>query len=173
MGWAAIAQIAIAAVGAGVSMASSRQQANAAQEAANAQQEYNNAMAQQSLNDAAYAMDEANQQAERIRRAAKSQIGAANAALAASGVKLGEGTPLEIAASINEDAELDAISYLLSGQRESERLTEQARLYGLAGQNAVNQASLNAKAATTAATGSAITSVLGTAVSNWKTTATK
>lgn len=65
----------------------------------------------------AYAADEAQQTVKNIRRAAKMQVGQANTALASSGVKLGEGTALEVDKAITENAQQDAVSAILSGTR--------------------------------------------------------
>ena len=77
-----IAMLASAAVGTVGTIYSGMQQAAAADD-----------QAQIAENNAAYEADANKQQAEKIRRMAKAQRGEANAALAASGVKLGEGTP--------------------------------------------------------------------------------
>lgn len=100
------------------------------------QKEMYNAQAQQSLNDAAYKADAYKSQAEKIRKAGKAQVGEANAALAASGVKLGEGTPLEIKKAIVQNSEEDALTALLNGSRTTTAAQEQAQLLGKAGDNA-------------------------------------
>lgn len=61
--------------------------------------------------------DAAVAQAEKIRKAARAQAGAANAALAASGVSIGEGTAVKLNEQIYEDAESDAFSTMLTGER--------------------------------------------------------
>lgn len=96
-----------------------------------------NAQAQQTLNDAAYRADAAKSQAEKIRKAGRAQVGEANAALAASGVKLGEGTPLEVQKTITQNVEEDALSAILSGKRITSSAQEESRLLGKAGKNAV------------------------------------
>ncbi len=101
------------------------------------QKEMYNAQAQQTLNDAAYRADAAKAQAEKIRRAGKAQVGEANASLAASGVKLGEGTPLEVQKSITQNSEEDALSAILSGKRTTAAAQQEAQLLGKAGDNAV------------------------------------
>ncbi len=101
------------------------------------QKEMYNAQAQQTLNDAAYRADAAKAQAEKIRRAGRAQVGEANTALAASGVKLGEGTPLEVQKTITQNSEEDALSSILSGKRTTAAAQQEAQLLGKAGDNAV------------------------------------
>lgn len=84
---------------------------------ADAQVVQNEAEKQQILKDAAYSADATKAQAEKIRRAGRFQVGEANASLAASGVKLGQGTALEIRKNINQNVEEDALSAVLSGKR--------------------------------------------------------
>lgn len=62
--------------------------------------------------------DAAVAQAEKIRKAARAQASQANAALAASGVAIGEGTALRINEQIYQDSESDAYSTLLTGVRQ-------------------------------------------------------
>lgn len=101
------------------------------------QKEAYNAQAQATLNDAAYRADAAKAQAEKIRRAGRAQVGEANASLAASGVKLGEGTPLEVKKNITQNAEEDALSAILSGKRTTDVAQKEAEMLGKAGDNAV------------------------------------
>lgn len=108
------------------------------------QKEMYNAQAQQTLNDAAYRADAAKAQAEKIRRAGRAQVGEANAALAASGVKLGEGTPLEVQKSITQNSEEDALSSILSGKRSTTAAQQEAQLLGKAGDNAVTNSQYGA-----------------------------
>lgn len=105
--------------------------------AGQAQKEQANAQAQQALNEGAYQADAYKQQADKIRRAGKAQVGETNAALAASGVKLGEGTPLELKKTIIQRSEEDAMTAILNGGRTSSAATEQASIYGKAGDAAV------------------------------------
>lgn len=85
--------------------------------AASAQADAADAQATQAANEGEYRRDAAKAQAERIRRAGRSQRSAAQAALAGSGVKLGEGTALEVDKQIATDSEKDALSAILSGDR--------------------------------------------------------
>ena len=127
------------AVSTGVSVIGQVQQGQAQKEAYNAQ-------AQQTLNDAAYKADAAKAQAEKIRKAGRAQVGEANASLAASGVKLGEGTALEVQKTITTNAEEDALSAMLSGKRITQSAQQEADLLGTAGDNAVNSSVLGAGA---------------------------
>jgi hypothetical protein len=104
--------------------------------AGQAQKEQANAQAQQALNDAAYEQDAYKQQADKIRRAGKAQVGETNAALAASGAKLGEGTPLELKKTIIQRSEEDALTAIMSGGRAQSAGAEQAAIYGKAGKAA-------------------------------------
>lgn len=65
----------------------------------------------------AYATDNAVVQARNIRKAATYQKGAANAALAASGTNIAEGTALEVKNNITVNSEQDALSAILDGRR--------------------------------------------------------
>ena len=128
------------------------------------QQEMANAQAQQALNEGAYRADAAKAQAEKIRRAGKAQSGEAKAALAASGVKLGEGTALEVQKSITQGAEEDALSALLSGKRAQSAAQEEASMLGQAGENAVTNSYF-------AAAGTALSAGGTYARGGWKSTA--
>jgi hypothetical protein len=98
------------------------------------------------------AKDAAVAQAEKIRKAARAQEGQANAALAASGVAIGEGTPIVINEKINQDAEEDAYNTLLTGSRQQRTAGDQAGLTRFQGQAAANASYLNA-ASTVLSTG--------------------
>lgn len=121
-----IAMLASAAVGTVGTIYSGMQQAEAADN-----------QAQIAENNAAYEADAAKQQAEKIRRMAKAQRGEANAALAASGVKLGEGTALEVQKDITKRSEEDALSALLSGSRAIKSGDEQADMLRASGDAAL------------------------------------
>lgn len=100
--------------------------------------------AQQTINEGAYKQDAANAQAEKIRKAGRIQVGEANAALAASGVKLGEGTALEVQNTINQNAEEDALSAILTGKRSMSTATQEADLMIRAGKNKTTSSLLSA-----------------------------
>jgi hypothetical protein len=93
--------------------------------------------ADQTLQQGAYTADAAKAQAAKIRKAGQYQVGAANASLAASGVKLGEGTPLEIKKSIIQNSEQDALSAILGGKRAMSSAQQEAQLLAQSGNNAV------------------------------------
>ncbi len=100
--------------------------------------------AQIARNDAAYKADAAKAQAEKIRRLGKAQRGEAKAALAASGVKLGEGTPLELEKDIAQKSEEDALSALLTGKRITQSANDEAAMLQRAGNNAVTNSYFSA-----------------------------
>lgn len=108
------------------------------------QQKQYQAQAQQAVNDAAYEADAYKQKADKIRRAGKTQVGETSAALAASGVKLGTGTPLELTKDIQRRAEEDALAAILSGDRTVSAADEQASIYNKAGASALTGGFLKA-----------------------------
>ncbi len=106
MSYAAVISAAAAVVGAGTAIISGQQQAAAAE-----------AQAISAQNQADAEADAHRAHAEQIRKAGRAQKGVANAALAKSGVKLGEGTALEVQKEITQNVEQDAFAELLSGSR--------------------------------------------------------
>ncbi|HWK72180.1 MAG TPA: hypothetical protein VNS29_15205 [Burkholderiaceae bacterium] len=90
--------------------------------------------------------DAAVAQAEKIRKAARAQAGAANAALAASGVATGEGTPVRINEQIMRDSESDAYSTLLTGQRRQQTAEAEAGILRSQGSAALTGSLLSAGA---------------------------
>lgn len=90
--------------------------------------------------------DAALAQAEKIRRAARSQAAEANAGLAASGIAIGEGTPVRINEQIYANAEQDAYATLLTGSRRASNANAQATISEWQGQNAQTAGYLNAGA---------------------------
>jgi hypothetical protein len=131
-GWTSAA---VAIGGTVLSMVGQQQQGRAQQKAANEQ-------AQQVLNEGAYRADAAKQQAEKIRKAGAAQKGEARASLAASGVKLGEGTPLEVDREITQNSEEDALSALISGKRATSAAQEESKMLAKAGRNAMTSSVL-------------------------------
>lgn len=79
------------------------------------------AQSEQQQLDADNAASAAKVQAERIRKVAKAQAGSANAALAASGVEVGEGTAVNINEEIYGNAEEDAVMTILNGENAKKR----------------------------------------------------
>jgi len=90
--------------------------------------------------------DAAVAQAEKIRKAGQQQAGQANAALAASGVSIGSGTPVLIDEQIYRDSESDAMNTILTGTRQQRSANDQAALLESQGQNAQTAGFLNAGA---------------------------
>jgi len=133
MGIETAAMVALVA-GTAYSAYSSVQQGKQAQLNADAQSE-------QAQIDADNAASAAKVQADRIRKMARSQSGEARAALAASGVDVGEGTALNINEEIYGNAEEDAVMTILNGENQRQRgYTDAANmsLYGKQQRNAAN-----------------------------------
>ncbi len=96
-----------------------------------------------------------------IRRAGKRTVGAANAAYAGAGVKVGEGSAGVVEGQIEQDVEHDAYQAILEGNRRGRGMRVQ-------GQQAVTAGRLRAGAAYVNATASAMSSV-SRAGGGWKT----
>lgn len=94
------------------------------------------AQSDQSKLDADTAASAAVVQADRIRRMARNQASEANAALAGSGVQVGEGTAININEEIIGNAEEDAALTIFNGRNQGARLNTDAANYTLAGQQA-------------------------------------
>lgn len=77
------------------------------------------------------------EEAKRIRAAGKRTQGAARAALAASGVKVDQGTSLLIDEDIGRRTEEDAYNTLLTGQRRSRSMNDSAKQSMQSGQNSL------------------------------------
>ena len=152
-GYAAYAAMAAATI---YSVYSSQQAGKQAQLNANAQ-------AEQAQADADTEKSAAVVQAERIRRLARIQAGEANAALAGSGVEVGEGTALNINEEIYQNAEEDAVLTIMSGKNKAQRLDGDASNYRLAG----NQA----KSAANSQSVSTVLSSASSMSSGWKSSA--
>lgn len=128
------------------------------------QQQLNaDAQADQAELDAKTEKSAAEVQAERIRKLARIQAGEANAALAASGVEVGEGTALNINREIYQNAEEDAILTVFGGNNRAQQLNVDASNTRMAG----NQAHSNANAQA----GSTLISTGSGLYTNWKTAA--
>lgn len=121
----------------GISAGSSIMQGQQAKQMADKQ-------AEQATLEGMYRMDAAKSQAEKIRKAGKFQQGEAKASLAASGVKLGDGTPLEIQRTITQNVEQDALTAILNGQRAQSSANTEAELLHQSGRNAQMNGVLNA-----------------------------
>ena len=93
---------------------------------------------------AAVLRDNAEAEASRIRRAGDVQRGETLGAIAASGVKIGEGSALEAERQVLADYETDAAIAILSGKRQSDALKYQAKLTRASGKDATNAGWLNA-----------------------------
>lgn len=138
-GWTAATYLAAGALAVGVGSAvySGQQQKQA-----------NDTQAQIAENNAAYSADSARAHAEKIRKAGRAQQGEAKAALAASGVKLAEGTALEVDKEIIKNSEQDALSAILSGSRSLQSGADEAGMLRASGQAAQTSSALMAVGST-------------------------
>ncbi len=102
----------------------------------NQQRKLAEAQAAQLDQQAAQERDAALAQAEKIRRAGRSQAAQAESAYAASGVSVGIGTPVRINEQITHDAEEDAYMTILSGNRRGQTLETESGLTRRSGKNA-------------------------------------
>jgi hypothetical protein len=85
---------------------------------------------------AAQELDLGEQQASKVRRAGAQARGSAVASLAASGVRVGEGSALEVERYVMQGSEEDAGMALLNATRRAGELRSQAELTRKAGRNA-------------------------------------
>lgn len=135
---AEIALYALVAAGTAATIVSQQQQAKS-------QEKWANYQADQAQADANAAAGAANVRADRIRRAARYQQAEAQAGYAASGVDVGEGTPVKIDAKIAGNAEHDAMLTILDGQTQQGRGGAEAvafRGQGRDARSAANSASV-------------------------------
>ncbi|PTS83995.1 hypothetical protein DBR00_11475 [Pseudomonas sp. HMWF032] len=130
-------------------------------EQAGKQARYNaEAQSEQQQNDADTAASAATVQADRIRRLARNRASEANAALAASGVEVGEGTAININEEIVGNAEEDATMTIFNGERQKRQGYVDSSNTALAGSQA--QAAYRGQAASTLISGAS------SAYSGWK-----
>lgn len=127
----------LSAVGTGVSVLGSLKQGR--EESA-----YADYQAEQAQADATAERGAAQVHAEKIRKAARLQMGEANASLAASGVDIGSGSATIINKSIRQNAEEDALTAILEGKRGGDKLDAQAEGHKITGQNAKTSSYWNA-----------------------------
>jgi hypothetical protein len=111
----------IAAAAAAASIAGTAYSVYSTQQSAKQTQQNYNAQAEQSQLDADAAASASVVQADRIRRLARTQASEANAALAGSGVVVGEGTAVNINEEIIGNAEEDAAMTIFNGQAQKDR----------------------------------------------------
>lgn len=88
--------------------------------------------------------DAAIAQAGKIRKATRQQAGQATAALASSGVSVGEGTALRINEQIYRDSEEDAYNTILTGTRRQATSNAEAGILRQEGRNAQTAGLINA-----------------------------
>lgn len=130
---AAYAVYALEAIAAVAAINSGMQQADAAEEQATI-----------AANNAAYEKDAAKQRADKIRKLGRLQQGETKAALAASGVKVGEGTALELQKDIGRRVEEDALTAILGGNRAYSSSMAESAAYSKASSNATTNSVLSA-----------------------------
>lgn len=143
----------LSAVSTGLSALSSLSKGNAQGDAADFQ-------ARVSENEAAAQADAGKAQAEKVRLAYKEQRGRARAALAGSGAAVDEGSAVLIDQDITRRGESDALSAILTGDRQADSSMQMAGRYKIAGKNARSAGQMGA-----------LTSVLGGAAkigAGWK-----
>lgn len=156
MAWLAL----IGQAGGAILNAQGQKQAAAAQaDQFTAQANQDNTTAQ-SIQDAGY------QTAQRMRTQGKSTVGQANAALAASGVDVSQGTAQDVRTKITQNAETDALNTILNADSKATNLRTQAGFEQEGATDAIKAGKLGvAKTALSAFGGAATTS------NNWKTSA--
>lgn len=121
--------LAFMAVGTGMAVAGQLGQGDAAAAAANAQAD--------SLDyQAAVERDNAQVEASRIRRAGRRARGEVLAGVAASGIRVGEGSALDVEREVMTDYETDAAMAILNGERAARGLSIDATMTRRAGRNA-------------------------------------
>lgn len=89
-------------------------------------------------------MDAAVAQSEKIRNAARKQVGSAKAQAAANGVAVDSGTTVDIVDQINQDSEEDAYMTLLTGKRRMRASNDQASIYNKQASNTGISSLINA-----------------------------
>jgi hypothetical protein len=92
-----------------------------------------NAKKQAAEDTATYQVDEAKAQAKKIRDLARQQRGEATASYAASGVDVGEGTPLLTDAEITRRSEEDALMTILGAKRQAGIIKREGKAQQTAG----------------------------------------
>ena len=125
-------------------IASTAMQAMSTISKGNQAQDMANYQAKQANADAQVEREVAQVNADKIRKAAKSQQSSARSALAASGVVADSGTPLVIQGDIIERGEGDALTELLTGARKGQKLDTEAAGLRVAGKNAKAQSRASA-----------------------------
>jgi hypothetical protein len=113
--------------------------------------------------DAKASQGEAIVEAERIRKAAKSQRATATAAAAASGVDVSSPTAVRIDEQITASSEEDALLTILNGKDRSDRMNQQAKL----DRTSASMARSNARTANVGTLLSGAAKGIGT-YTNWK-----
>lgn len=132
--------IGLAAAGTAVSYSAQKKQQAQAEDMAKQQQA-------QALDDAKFAASEAEVQARQIRKATQKQQAEARAALAASGVVVGEGTAEQIDTQIGAEGEQDALMALYDGSNRARQIQVSGNLSAQRSRNAATAAGYGATSA--------------------------
>lgn len=134
-----LAAIGLAAAGTAISVRSQQKQADQEDKIADQQQ-------MQSREDASYAASEAELQAKVIRKAADKQRAEARAALAGSGVVVGEGTAEQIDQEIQAGGEEDALMAIYDGTNRARSIARGGDLAASRSRNAASASRTGAMA---------------------------
>lgn len=108
------------------------------------QREIQNANARLAEQDAVAERSAAAVRAEQIRKAAERQRGRTVGAIAASGVRIGEGSAADAESYVTQTGEYDALSEIISGNYRGRRLESEATIQRQVGRNAVTSGWLSA-----------------------------
>lgn len=114
-----------------------------AYESGKTQEEWGSYQAKQSSADATAELGAAEVEADRIRKMARQQASAANAALANAGVETGEGTALNINHDIYYESEQDAMLTVLGGKDRYQRGMAESSGYNTRGKQAKQAGNIN------------------------------
>lgn len=144
------------AAGSLLQMKGQKEQGDAAQAEANFS-------AGQDEQQAANLQDAALAQAEKMRRQGRDTASQARASLAASGVKVDEGSGLEAQRQIAANSESDALASILTGQRQADTLRQTAQMK--------RQSGTNAQAASQTAQQTSLLGGFGKVAGGWQTAA--
>lgn len=135
MAWVPLAAMAVGTV----------MQANGQRSAANAQATALDQQAQQTDERAALLVSQGKQSARRYREQGQANVGQANAAMAASGVDVSQGTAADVRSKITQNSEQDALNAILSADENATNLQQTAantRMAAADARNAGNKSAL-------------------------------
>jgi hypothetical protein len=107
------------------------------------EKDYYDAVAQEKRTEAASTQEQAKSLARIIRKAGKQQSGETTAALAKAGLDVNSSTAQDILGEVDQNVEADAMTALLTGERQARTLRNEAAMAESAGKNAKDQALLS------------------------------